>query len=125
MLETKAANAPVGWHRVPNGIMRNKQLRPTEKFLIYGLYEWWNTNGRQEWFYASNRDLSAFCGISEPSLITSRARLQRSDWIEVKIGRRQSRGIDRLASSYKLSQMLKDAVSNTPLPLKTSSLVDL
>lgn len=103
--------------------MRNKQLRPTEKMLMVGLFEWWNEKGQHDWFYASNQQLADFCGISEPSLIKSRKRLCELQFIEVKIGLARSKGKDRLASSYHLSSHLKQTVSNTPLPLNTSTLV--
>lgn len=99
------------------------KLRPTEKFLASGLFEWWNDKGQPEWFYASNCDLSAFCGISEPSLIKARNTLRTLGWIEVKIGTPRKPAQDRLASCYRLTQRLKDTVSNTPTPLKTSTLV--
>ena len=108
--------------------MRHKGLRPTEKMLLSGLFEWWNEKGQHDWFYASNQQLAAFCGISEPSLIKARKRLVAAKWIEVQIGRPRAKAIDRMASFYHLSSTLKQTVSNTPvalntLPLNTSTLV--
>lgn len=95
----------------------------TEFDLLTGLYEWWQTHGRQEWFYATNLALSDFCRISPPSLIAARKRLVARGWIETTPGHARSKGNDRLATSYRMTRQLQDAVSNTPQPLNTSTLV--
>ena len=98
-----------------------KGLRPSDKFLASGLLEWWTDKGQPEWFWASNQQLASFCGISEPSLIKARQRLVALNWIEVKIGARRSKQQDRIASRYHLLSSLRQSVSNTPLPLNTST----
>ena len=113
----------VGWYRHPKGLLRMKNLKPSDKFLVSGLLEWWVDKGQPEWFWASNRQLAAFCGISEPSLIKSRQRLIQLDWISVKIGVPRKKQQQRLASCYRINQNLRDTISNNPLPLNTSTLV--
>lgn len=98
-------------------------MKLTERELVRGLMEWWVEHGQSEWFFASNRALAAYCGISEPSLIKARTKLQAMRWIDCKIGVPRKKQQDRLASCYRISQHLKDSVSNNPLPLNTSTLV--
>lgn len=98
-------------------IRRSKKITPAQAYLYFGLLQECNERDWENPFEYPNESICARIGISEPTMIDSRARLKQLGLIDFESGERKKK-----SPCYYLNNLSKNRAKTEQNPSKTPNL---